>query len=117
MRQRGLIAAVLTAIAAALPLSAAQADPVNAKVVMHAPLRVLDPVLTNAYITRNHGYLVYDTLHDDSVELERKLRAAEVDVAAKVYPGTAHSFLEAVSIADVAGEAFDDTARWLHARA
>ena len=62
MRQRGLIAAVLTAIAAALPLSAAQADPVNAKVVMHAPLRVLDPVLTNAYITRNHGYLVYDTL-------------------------------------------------------
>jgi len=58
-----------------------------------------------------------DPLHDDSVELERKLRAAEVDVAAKVYPGTAHSFLEAVSIADVAGEAFDDTARWLHARA
>lgn len=28
----------------------------------HAALRVLDPVTTPAYITRNHGYLVYDTL-------------------------------------------------------
>lgn len=28
----------------------------------HAALRVLDPVVTNAYITRNHAYLVYDTL-------------------------------------------------------
>ena len=34
----------------------------TAKFVMHAPLRVLDPVLTTAYVTRNHGYLVYDTL-------------------------------------------------------
>ncbi|MNW21320.1 acetyl esterase [compost metagenome] len=58
-----------------------------------------------------------DPLHDDSIELERKLRDAGVDVASKVYPGTAHSFLEAVSIAAVAGEAFDDTARWLHAKA
>ncbi|MBB6014731.1 peptide/nickel transport system substrate-binding protein [Aquamicrobium lusatiense] len=28
----------------------------------HSALRVLDPVTTSAYITRNHGYLVYDTL-------------------------------------------------------
>lgn len=28
----------------------------------HAALRVLDPVTTNAYITRNHGFMVYDTL-------------------------------------------------------
>lgn len=28
----------------------------------HAALRVLDPVVTNAYITRNHAYMVYDTL-------------------------------------------------------
>lgn len=28
----------------------------------HAALRVLDPVTTNAYVTRNHGFLVYDTL-------------------------------------------------------
>ncbi|ASM74354.1 MULTISPECIES: ABC transporter substrate-binding protein [Roseobacteraceae] len=29
----------------------------------HAALRVLDPVATPAYITRNHSYLVYDTLY------------------------------------------------------
>ncbi|CAN7673190.1 ABC transporter substrate-binding protein [Bosea sp. LjRoot237] len=28
----------------------------------HAALRVLDPVATNAYITRNHAFMVYDTL-------------------------------------------------------
>lgn len=57
--------AMLSALAAAVTVSmapAAQAQPVNAKVVMHAPLRILDPVLSTAYITRNHGYLIYDTL-------------------------------------------------------
>lgn len=30
--------------------------------VMHSALRVLDPVITTAYITRNHGYMIYDVL-------------------------------------------------------
>src|SRR6476659_9883944 len=30
--------------------------------VMHSDLRVTDPILTTAYITRDHGYMVYDTL-------------------------------------------------------
>jgi peptide/nickel transport system substrate-binding protein len=30
--------------------------------VAHADLKILDPVWTTAYITRNHSYLVYDTL-------------------------------------------------------
>src|SRR5499425_82088 len=30
--------------------------------VPEADLKVLDPIWTTAYITRNHGYLVYDTL-------------------------------------------------------
>ncbi len=34
----------------------------TARIVMQAPLRVVDPILTNAYITRNHGYMVFDTL-------------------------------------------------------
>lgn len=58
-----------------------------------------------------------DPLHDDSLELEKKLLAADVAVSSKVYPGTVHSFLEAVSIADVAAQAFDDTAAWLTATA
>ena len=30
--------------------------------VMHSDLRVLDPIFTSAYISRDHGYIVYDTL-------------------------------------------------------
>lgn len=30
--------------------------------VMHSDLRVIDPIITTAYITRDHGYMVYDTL-------------------------------------------------------
>ena len=32
------------------------------KFIPHADLRVLDPIWTTAYITRNHGYMVYDVL-------------------------------------------------------
>ncbi|WP_081803603.1 ABC transporter substrate-binding protein [Halotalea alkalilenta] len=45
------------AMAASMPASA---QTVNA--MMHSGLRVLDPILTTAHITRNHGYMVYDTL-------------------------------------------------------
>ena len=30
--------------------------------VMHSDLRVIDPLFTTAYIARDHGYMVYDTL-------------------------------------------------------
>jgi len=32
------------------------------RVVLHAPLRITDPIITTAYIIRNHGYMIYDTL-------------------------------------------------------
>jgi peptide/nickel transport system substrate-binding protein len=32
------------------------------RVVMHSDLKILDPIWTTAYIVRNHGYMVYDTL-------------------------------------------------------
>ena len=31
-------------------------------VVPHADLKVLDPVWTTAFVTRHHGYMIYDTL-------------------------------------------------------
>ncbi|HHU94029.1 MAG TPA: ABC transporter substrate-binding protein [Alcaligenaceae bacterium] len=37
-----------------------QAQTINA--VMHSSLRILDPIITTAHITRNHGYMIYDTL-------------------------------------------------------
>jgi peptide/nickel transport system substrate-binding protein len=32
------------------------------RVVMHSDLKIVDPIWTTAYIVRNHGYMVYDTL-------------------------------------------------------
>ncbi|WP_417583569.1 ABC transporter substrate-binding protein [Nitrincola sp.] len=32
------------------------------RAVMHSALRVMDPVASSATITRNHGYMIYDTL-------------------------------------------------------
>ena len=49
------------ALSALLPLS----SPTHARTltaVMHSDLRIIDPVFTGAYITRDHGYMVYDTL-------------------------------------------------------
>mgnify|MGYP001187646792 CR=1 FL=1 len=55
---RGLLSA--TALAAALMAPGLQAQTITA--VMHTSLRVLDPIITTAHITRNHGYMIYDTL-------------------------------------------------------
>lgn len=32
------------------------------RAVKHSALRVLDPIMTTAYMSRNHGYMIYDTL-------------------------------------------------------
>src|SRR5262245_66054343 len=38
--------------------------------VAQADLKILDPVWTTAYITRNHSYLVYDTLFGTDEKLQ-----------------------------------------------
>jgi peptide/nickel transport system substrate-binding protein len=42
-------------------LGAAQAQ-VTVKAVKHSDLKIVDPIWTTAYITRDHGYMIYDTL-------------------------------------------------------
>ena len=54
-----------------------------------------------------------DPVHDDMMDLDRMMREAGNQVQTKVYAGAAHSFLEAVSISDLAVEAFEDTVAWL----
>ncbi len=60
--RRGL----MTALSVALPLSVAVPGMASAesvlRVIPHANLKNLDPIWTTAYISRNHGYLIYDTL-------------------------------------------------------
>ena len=54
---------VVLAAVAALPASVALAQSQKVlKFIPQADLRILDPISTTAYITRNHGYMVYDTL-------------------------------------------------------
>jgi len=53
------------ALAATMPQGAARAAASDAKTlrfIAQSDLRVLDPVWTTAYITRNHGYCVFDNL-------------------------------------------------------
>src|ERR1700743_3053070 len=42
--------------------AAAAAGKKTISAVMHSDLRIIDPLFTTAYITRDHGYMVYDTL-------------------------------------------------------
>jgi peptide/nickel transport system substrate-binding protein len=55
------IALSVLALSAVLPPQAIAAGK-TITAVMHSDLRVIDPGITTAYITRDHGYMVYDTL-------------------------------------------------------
>src|SRR6218665_26931 len=55
-------AALLAATAAALVPRRAEAKTKTLRFVPHADLKILDPGFTTAYISRNFGYMVYDTL-------------------------------------------------------
>lgn len=54
-----------------------------------------------------------DVLADENVAMAQRLGEAGVAVRAVTYPGTTHSFLEAVSIAAVARQALEDQADWM----
>lgn len=57
LRNTAAAALIASAFAAGTPVSAD-----TLRVVMHSALRVLDPIMTTAYMSRNHGYMIYDTL-------------------------------------------------------
>lgn len=54
-----------------------------------------------------------DILAEQNLELARRLQAAGVPAQGVVYRGASHSFIEAMSIAAVAGEALADASAWL----
>ncbi|HEY8243681.1 MAG TPA: ABC transporter substrate-binding protein, partial [Casimicrobiaceae bacterium] len=55
-----LAAALLAALPIVAPAPALAQS--TLRVVMHSDLKIVDPIWTTAYITRNHGYMIYDTL-------------------------------------------------------
>ena len=59
MRKPWTILALIGALVASLATARAE---VTIRAVMHSDLKIVDPIWTTAYITRNHGYMIYDTL-------------------------------------------------------
>src|SRR5436305_12231012 len=47
------------------------------RAVMHSDLKILDPIWTTAYIVRNHGYMIYDTLLAQDEKGDIKLQMLE----------------------------------------
>lgn len=67
-------AALVAALAASVTPALAQAKK-TIKVVMHSGLRITDPIITTAYIARNHGYMIYDVLfaYDDKFDIKPQM--------------------------------------------
>ena len=79
MKRRSLFAVAASAALVSgllLPLSAL-AQTKTLKVVPHANITILDPVWTTAFVTRNHGYMIYDTLFGTDLEGRVKPQMAD----------------------------------------
>jgi peptide/nickel transport system substrate-binding protein len=83
-RLAAISALALGTLAAGAALAPATAPAQTLNVVMHSDLRILDPIWTTAYIVRNHGYMIYDTLLavDERLEVRPQMLAAMPEVSA-----------------------------------
>jgi peptide/nickel transport system substrate-binding protein len=83
MRRRDVLkgAAVLGASLLARPAIAQDAQKRVLKFIPQANLTSLDPIWTSANVTRNHGYMVYDTLYglDDKFQPQPQLAEGHVE--------------------------------------
>ncbi|SHH19653.1 ABC transporter substrate-binding protein [Pollutimonas bauzanensis] len=61
MLRKTLKFSLASAILMAGIVGTAQAE-TTLRAVMQSDLKIIDPIWTTAYITRNHGYMIYDTL-------------------------------------------------------
>jgi len=69
-------AVAVLAAAATIPFLASSASAQKTlRFVPHSDLKILDPIWTTAYVVRNHGYMVYDTLFgmDDKGEIKPQM--------------------------------------------
>jgi len=83
-------AAATAAVTLRAPAVRAQNDQQTLRFVAEADLRVLDPIWTTAYITRNHGFLVYDTLF--GTDEKRQIKPQMVDQTVVSADGMTYSF-------------------------
>jgi peptide/nickel transport system substrate-binding protein len=76
MKGRAIVLTALACLLAALHPVATRAETVL-RAVMHSDLKIIDPVWTTANITRNHGYMIYDTLFALDEKGDLKLQMLE----------------------------------------
>jgi peptide/nickel transport system substrate-binding protein len=69
-----LLVAAVAAVAAPGPVLG---QTTTLRAVMHSDLKIVDPIWTTAYITRNHGYMIYDTLF--ATDAKGEIRPQMVD--------------------------------------
>lgn len=61
-RAAGVVSLTASLAIGAMGAGNALAQSNTLRIVPHANITILDPVWTTAYVTRNHGYMIYDTL-------------------------------------------------------
>ena len=71
IRASALALAVAAPLAGGLPASAE----VTLRAVLHSDLKIVDPIWTTAYMSRNYGYMVYDTLFamDENLDIKPQM--------------------------------------------
>ncbi|WP_341895214.1 ABC transporter substrate-binding protein [Ferrovibrio terrae] len=62
-------------LAGAATTAVAQDNKKVLRFIPHAGLRITDPILTTAFMSRNHGYMIYDTLFavDDKMQVKPQM--------------------------------------------
>ena len=105
---RAIRSALLASVVAMTGLAGGPAAAQEIRAVMHSGIRVLDPVITTAHITRNHGYMIYDTLlgMDESLKPQPQMASWEISDDKLTYTFTLRDGLkwhdgEPVTAADV----------------
>jgi acetyl esterase len=88
------------------------ADPADALDPLASPMRARLQGLPAAFLV----IAQCDVLAEQNVAFANRLREAGVVTEERQYAGATHSFLEAVSVADVAVRALGDSAAWLRER-
>ena len=76
-REFGIAAGAASLAGFGLSARAKAADAKTLRFIAQSDLRVLDPIWTTAYVTRNHSYMVFDTLFSTNAKFEAVPQMAE----------------------------------------
>jgi peptide/nickel transport system substrate-binding protein len=86
IKKMALVAAMMLATHA----SFAQDPAKTLRIVPQADLKILDPIWTTAFVTRNHGYMIYDTLF--GVDANGKIQPQMIDKYSVAADGKSWTF-------------------------